>query len=75
MYGKDLNKNIRAEVGGNFEDLLMACMTDPFEYDAKNLRGAMKGGYSLACADIPCPIPCVAMDCHAEAQLTLKPLW
>ena len=43
MYGKDLHKNIRAEVGGKFEDLLMACMTDPYEFDAKSLRGAMKG--------------------------------
>eukprot|EP00730_Choanoeca_flexa_P002167 TRINITY_DN10939_c0_g1_i4.p1 TRINITY_DN10939_c0_g1~~TRINITY_DN10939_c0_g1_i4.p1 ORF type:complete len:551 (+),score=166.90 TRINITY_DN10939_c0_g1_i4:84-1736(+) len=43
MFGKDMVKNIKAEVGGHFEELLVACIMDPFEFDAKCLRKAMKG--------------------------------
>ena len=42
-YGKDLIKDLKSELSGNLEDGVVALFTDPIEYDASELYGAMKG--------------------------------
>ena len=42
-YGKDLMKDLKSELHSHLEDGILALFTDPIEYDADELRGAMKG--------------------------------
>ena len=42
-YGKDLMKDLKSELHGHLEDAVLALFTDPIEYDADELRAAMKG--------------------------------
>ncbi|XP_071965713.1 annexin A7-like [Antedon mediterranea] len=42
-YGKDLLKDLKSELGGKYEDVVIALLDKPAFYDAKSLRGAMKG--------------------------------
>ena len=46
-YGKDLIKQLKSELSGKFEDVIIALFDPPAEYDAKNLYKAMKGIFSL----------------------------
>ncbi|KAI1717325.1 annexin domain-containing protein [Ditylenchus destructor] len=43
MYGKDLISELKSELSGDFEDLIMALMETPARYDAQQLRKAMAG--------------------------------
>lgn len=43
MYGKDLIKELVDELKGNFEDLVVALMFSPAEYDVRELDYAMRG--------------------------------
>ena len=42
-YGRDLIADLKSELHGHFEDAIIAFFTDPIEYDADELRKAMKG--------------------------------
>ena len=42
-YGRDLIADLKSELHGKFEDSMIALFTDPIEYDADELRKAMKG--------------------------------
>ncbi|KAI3409823.1 hypothetical protein GPALN_006198 [Globodera pallida] len=43
MYGKDLVEELKSELRGDFEDLIMAMMERPAIYDAEQLHRAMEG--------------------------------
>uniref|UniRef100_H3B3V1 Annexin n=1 Tax=Latimeria chalumnae TaxID=7897 RepID=H3B3V1_LATCH len=43
LFGRDLVDDLKSEVGGTFEKLLVALMKTPVEYDAYELRNAIKG--------------------------------
>lgn len=43
MYGRDLLKDLKYELGGNFETIVIALMMPLADYDATSLRKAIKG--------------------------------
>lgn len=42
MYGKDLINDLKSELSGDFEDLILALMEPPARYDAQQLHKAME---------------------------------
>ncbi|XP_041821731.1 annexin A5b isoform X1 [Chelmon rostratus] len=43
LFGKDLESDLKGELGGKFETLIVALMTPPITYDVTALRNAIKG--------------------------------
>lgn len=43
LHGKDLIDDLKGELGGKFETLIVALMTAPLDYDVMLLRNAIKG--------------------------------
>lgn len=43
MWGKELEKELKSELGGHYEDVVLALFQKPDEYDAAELRNALKG--------------------------------
>lgn len=43
LYGQDLVDDLKSELGSAFEDLTVAVLATPRQYDARCLRAAMKG--------------------------------
>ncbi|XP_074545344.1 annexin A5b [Halichoeres trimaculatus] len=43
LFGKDLINDLKGELGGKFETLIVALMTAPLAYDVTCLRNAIKG--------------------------------
>ncbi|XP_076585418.1 annexin A5b isoform X2 [Chaetodon auriga] len=43
LFGKDLVDDLKGELGGKFESLIVALMTPPIAYDVTSLRNAIKG--------------------------------
>jgi annexin A7/11 len=49
MYGKDLIRDLKSELSGNFENIVKQMFMDNALFDAHCLRSAMKGAAALRC--------------------------
>uniref|UniRef100_A0A8B9RE53 Annexin n=1 Tax=Astyanax mexicanus TaxID=7994 RepID=A0A8B9RE53_ASTMX len=63
-YGKDLVKDLKSELSGNFEKLVLAMLKTPAQYDASELREAIKG----AGTDEACLIEILSSRSNAEIR-------
>uniref|UniRef100_A0A3P9HDW6 Annexin n=1 Tax=Oryzias latipes TaxID=8090 RepID=A0A3P9HDW6_ORYLA len=61
-YGKDLFRDLKSELTGNFEDLVVAMLKTPTHFDASELREAIKG----AGTDEACLIEILSSRSNAE---------
>jgi len=43
MFGKELEKALHSELGGHYEDVVLALFHTPVDYDASEIRSALKG--------------------------------
>ncbi|XP_052777924.1 annexin A6-like [Mya arenaria] len=43
QFGKDLRSELKSEISGRFEDLVLALLETPVNYDARELKAAIKG--------------------------------
>ncbi|CAH1119114.1 unnamed protein product [Phaedon cochleariae] len=43
MFGEDLIEDLKSELGGNFETIILALLDEPIEYQAKELHHAISG--------------------------------
>jgi len=48
---QDLISELKSELSGNFEQVILALFMTPSEYDAQELRSAMKVGHWLLSCD------------------------
>lgn len=63
-YGKDLIKDLKSELSGNFEKLVLAMLKTPAEFDAYELYSAIKG----AGTDEACLIEILSSRSNAEIK-------
>jgi len=63
-YGKDLIKDLKSELSGNFERLVLAMLKTPAQYDASELHDAIKG----AGTDEACLIEILSSRSNAEIR-------
>ncbi|XP_046885503.1 annexin A11a isoform X2 [Hypomesus transpacificus] len=63
-YGKDLVKDLKSELSGNFEKLVLAMLKTPAQFDAYELYSAIKG----AGTDEACLIEILASRSNAEIK-------
>ncbi|KAG9341011.1 hypothetical protein JZ751_019764 [Albula glossodonta] len=63
-YGKDLIKDLKSELSGNFEKLVLAMMKTPAQFDAYELKDAIKG----AGTDEACLIEILSSRSNAEIR-------
>ncbi|KAM6956191.1 annexin A4-like [Aplochiton taeniatus] len=63
-YGKDLIKDLKSELSGNFEKLVLAMMKSPAQLDAYELHSAIKG----AGTDEACLIEILSSRSNAEIR-------
>ncbi|PWA21701.1 hypothetical protein CCH79_00003115 [Gambusia affinis] len=63
-YGKDLVRDLKSELGRDFEDLVLAMLKTPSQFDASELREAIKG----AGTDEACLIEILSSRSNAEIQ-------
>ncbi|XP_040290866.1 annexin A11 [Bufo bufo] len=63
-YGKDLIKDLKSELSGNFEKTILAMIKSPVVYDAHEIHDAIKG----AGTDEECLIEILASRPNAEIQ-------
>ncbi|KAG5865474.1 hypothetical protein JTB14_008331 [Gonioctena quinquepunctata] len=43
MFGQDMIEDIKSDLGGDFEDVILALMREPIEFQAKELHHAISG--------------------------------
>ena len=43
VYGRDLLDDLKSDLSGNFQKVMLALFTDKYEYDAQQLNEAIKG--------------------------------
>ncbi|XP_036937183.1 annexin A11b [Acanthopagrus latus] len=67
-YGKDLLKDLKSELTGNFEELVLSMMMTPAQFDAAQLREAIKG----AGTDEACLIEILSSRSNADIQEITK---
>lgn len=67
-YGKDLISDLKSELTGNFENLVLAMIKAPAHFDASELREAISG----AGTDEACLIEILSSRSNAEIQETTK---
>lgn len=63
-YGKDLLRDLKSELTGHFEELVLAMLMTPTQFDAAQLRDAIKG----AGTDEACLIEILSSRSNAEIQ-------
>ncbi|KAJ0060638.1 hypothetical protein NL108_016743, partial [Boleophthalmus pectinirostris] len=63
-YGKDLLRDLKSELTGNFENLVLAMLMTPAQFDAAELREAIKG----AGTDEACLIEILSSRSNAEIR-------
>ncbi|XP_060748879.1 annexin A4-like isoform X2 [Tachysurus vachellii] len=63
-YGKDLFHDIKSEISGNFENLVLAMLKSPGQFDASELHDAISG----AGTDEPCLIEILSSRSNSEIQ-------
>ncbi|XP_067277237.1 annexin A11a isoform X2 [Pseudorasbora parva] len=63
-YGKDLVKDLKSELSGNFEKAVLAMLKTPAQYDASELKEAIKG----AGTDEACLIEILSSRSNAEIR-------
>uniref|UniRef100_A0A673IQQ7 Annexin n=1 Tax=Sinocyclocheilus rhinocerous TaxID=307959 RepID=A0A673IQQ7_9TELE len=63
-YGKDLIKDLKSELSGNFEKLVLAMLKTPAQFDAYELKEGIKG----AGTDEACLIEILASRSNAEIR-------
>lgn len=63
-YGKDLFRDLKSELTGHFEELVLAMLMTPTQFDAAQLRDAIKG----AGTDEACLIEILSSRSNAEIQ-------
>ncbi|XP_047232502.1 annexin A11-like [Girardinichthys multiradiatus] len=63
-YGKDLIRDLKSELSKDFEDLVIAMLQTPTQFDASELREAIKG----AGTDEACLIEILSSRSNAEIQ-------
>ncbi|XP_019730144.1 annexin A4-like [Hippocampus comes] len=67
-YGKDLLHDLKSELTGNFEHLVLSMMKSPAHFDASELREAIKG----AGTDEACLIEILSSRSNAEIREIVK---
>jgi len=64
MFGKKLEDSLKSELGGHYEDVVLALFKKPYEYEASELHRAMKG----AGTDEGCLIEILCTRSNAEIE-------
>ncbi|KAH7984474.1 hypothetical protein HPB52_021519 [Rhipicephalus sanguineus] len=70
MFGRDLVKDLKSELSGKFEDVIVGLMTPLYEFLASELKAAMKG----AGTDEDCLIEILCTRTNAEIS-TIKQIY
>jgi len=64
MFGKKLEDSLKSELGGHYEDVVLALFKKPYEYEASELHHAIKG----AGTDEGCLIEILCTRSNAEIE-------
>ncbi|GCB80148.1 hypothetical protein scyTo_0017090, partial [Scyliorhinus torazame] len=68
LFGKDLVEDLKSELGGKFEKLIIGLMKTPLQYDVSELHNALKG----AGTDEKCLIEILASRTNQELRAIIQ---